>query len=268
MYLANEDEEYQTYMNLRDFIIKPYEFYIKKHDKMFNMVIEPEVALSFHNLQPFFSKFLITKFLNPFFKSIHHGGQISEIYDPTSDILSDYEFASLEFSDISPFDFDQIMLQNLPKTPSLTYMYHFVPIKIQYSTLPKISQHIFNIHNPSFPLKYMAQKNAKIYYFYQSNLFDFIDKNIQNYYSLENHFLVQAQLQKFYTYKFKHFNTQENLIIFSNRFYRYVALIFFDFFKIEKDPYLTYYKIIRKNQFIFPTYKTVLIYPIFKYRKK
>lgn len=265
---SKTDTYYQEYMNMREFILRPMDFHIKNNTKAFNMVIDPEVSLQFNNLQPFFFKPLFEFFLTPLFKALLQGSA-TELYDPTSDIISDYEFMSLEFSDISPFDYDQIMLQNLPKTPTITYWYTYTPIRIQLSnSLHNQNQHINILHSPLF-YKKLFGLHKKVFPFYQPQIFDFLTKNLNDYFPLDTLLLVKRDCQKYFSYSFNKNISWYNIFllngqVFGNRSYRYLALIFFDFFKPEYDPYLTYYKAIRKQDFIFPNHKNIILFPIKK----
>jgi hypothetical protein len=102
-YIATKDIDYQNFMRLREAILKPTVWFLKSPNKDFNMKIKDEITLDFNSSQTFFNKNLLEYFLNPLFRSLHTG-EITELYNPMADIISEYEFETLELSDISPFD--------------------------------------------------------------------------------------------------------------------------------------------------------------------
>jgi hypothetical protein len=263
-YEATPDVDYQYFMNAREKLLRTSHWFLNGPEKNFSMKIQEEKMLSFNSSQPFFNKILLENILNPLFKAMHTG-QLTQLYDPMAEILSEYEFESLEFSDISPFDSDELMMgMNLVPYPSNpqtkatathTFWYNYMPIKIKLST---------NNIKPFHP-----QYN-KIYPLYNPYVFDFLNHNFETFFPLDNLFIARKDLYKYFTYSFNIFTLhpysliKHNMYVFINRFYRYTALLFYDFLKKENDPYLSYYKLIRKNQNFSNTYKYILIFPIFK----
>jgi hypothetical protein len=154
-----------------------------------------------------------------------------------------------------------ISIKNVNKGSAIhTFWYNYKPIEIIHS------QNFKNIFN--FNLVY--QKRPNVYKFYKPHMLDFLNNNFENFFEFNKLSLAKRDLYHHFTYSFKIFSFsfekifKHNIHVFINRFYRYVALIFYDFFSSQQDPYLCYYKLIRKNKFIFPTYRDILAFPIFK----
>lgn len=259
-FISLNDIEYQNHMNLREKILRPVEWHLKSNHDFFNMRILDEVSLSFNSSQPFFFKAIFQYFINPLFK-LAHSGQLTELYDPTREILSDYEFESLEFSDFSFSDFDEMMLR-APNKPELTYWYNYRPILTTHASANSNIKYLLN-HN-----------KIQGYPFYEPYMFDFLKRNFETYFALENLFLAKKDIyQRFTYYSFKsnvpwNKTLMINNLAFTYKFYRYFALGIYDVLKLQNDPYLSHYKLIRKNEFIFLNYENILVYPIFKYARQ
>jgi hypothetical protein len=275
---AIDDKKYQDYMFLRENLLRPNYWYLKPKDHFFKMKIKNEVALGFNDTQLFFNKKIFEYFLNPLF-NFFHIGQISEIYDPTAEILREYGVETLEFSDISPFDADQMVMSLTlqKKIPTRELWYHYIPIEISYSSTRNFSYrsllaYPFLLSHPIYLATSMA--TTKKYFFYDPSIFNFLIPNFEYFFSVEELFITKKDLYQHYTHSLNIFSMpfdkfiKHNIYVFFNRFYRYFALFLYDPLMKENDPFLSHYKLLRKNQLPFSDYKKILFFPIYETKEK